>query len=132
MENVVPAEGGFRILGDSPTKLSKLYVLLYRLGNCRSGKDAIPKKLGPGFTLVSDHTCANHANNIVEVTVTLVIGGKKFMGSLYRCCLLFRMGAYWVRLLLAVQPVLELGLAIKLQASKNKNKATKLNNKYSN
>ena len=67
----------------------------------------------PEGTLVlgSDHTCSNHGNELISVAVSAGIE-PMFVANLYRCVLLLKMGMYWTRLLLSVEPCFEKSLKV--------------------
>ena len=50
------------------------------------------------------HGNGNHRNQLVETGITN-FWGLKWLGSLYRACLLFRSGCHWVKMWLAVEGV---------------------------
>ena len=54
-----------------------------------------------GPVLASDMTCGNHRNQLCEVAVANLLG-IDMIGSVYRFCLLVRMGCIWMRCVLSV------------------------------
>jgi len=64
----------------------------------------ISKLPEPALIVSSDMSCGNHRNQLVETGITN-FWGLKWLGSLYRACLLFRSGCHWVKMWLAVEGV---------------------------
>ena len=64
-----------------------------------------------GVVLASDLPCSNHQNQLVDVAVCNLFG-MDLIGSVYRSALLFRMGSYWLRILQAVDVVVDSSLQI--------------------
>ena len=64
-----------------------------------------------GVVLASDLQCCNHQNQLIETAVCDLFG-LDLIGSVYRAALLFRMGSYWLRILQAVEPVIDKHLEI--------------------
>ena len=59
-----------------------------------------------GVVLGSDMSCMNHQNQLVETALRDLVG-ISMIGSLYRACLLFRMGSYWTKCLMVVKFVVD-------------------------